>query len=39
MYRWILYLYCPLGEDPLEDPEWPEMDQDEPAVPADESEE
>ena len=26
MYRWILYLYCPLGEDPLEDPEWPEMD-------------
>lgn len=38
MYRWILYLYCPLGEDPLEDPEWPEMDQDEPAVPADESE-
>jgi hypothetical protein len=49
MYRWTLYLWCPLGEDPepavpatesddmtegseeetLEDPEWPEMDQEE----------
>lgn len=26
MWRWIIYLWCPLGEDPLEDPEWPEMD-------------
>ena len=38
MYQWTLWMFCPLGEDPLEDPEWPEMDQDEPAVPADESE-
>ena len=30
MYRWILCLYCPLGEDP--------EDEDEPAVPAAESE-
>ena len=42
MYQWTLWMFCPLGEDPedetLEDPEWPEMDQDEPAAPADESE-